>query len=118
MNQPHPSKSTTSALALGALGVVFGDIGTSPLYTMKEVFGGHHLALSQDNVLGILSLIFWELILVISVKYVGIMMRADNKGEGGIQSPALPRSGSGSAGVAQPLVPDVAGLPWRLIFFR
>ena len=84
MNQPHPSKSTTSALALGALGVVFGDIGTSPLYTMKEVFGGHHLALSQDNVLGILSLIFWELILVVSVKYVGIMMRADNKGEGGI----------------------------------
>jgi KUP system potassium uptake protein len=84
MNQPHPSKSTTSALALGALGVVFGDIGTSPLYTMKEVFGGHHLALTQDNVLGILSLVFWELILVVSVKYVLIMMRADNKGEGGI----------------------------------
>jgi len=84
MNQPHPANSTTRALALGALGVVFGDIGTSPLYTMKEVFSGHHLALSQDNVLGILSLIFWELILVVSVKYVGIMMRADNKGEGGI----------------------------------
>jgi len=84
MNQPHPANSTTGALALGALGVVFGDIGTSPLYTMKEVFGGHHLALTQDNVLGILSLIFWELILVVSVKYVGIMMRADNKGEGGI----------------------------------
>ena len=84
MNQPHQKNSTTRALALGALGVVFGDIGTSPLYTMKEVFGGHHLALSQDNILGILSLIFWELILVVSVKYVGIMMRADNKGEGGI----------------------------------
>ncbi|MDP1929522.1 MAG: KUP/HAK/KT family potassium transporter, partial [Thiobacillus sp.] len=52
MNQPHQENSTTRALALGALGVVFGDIGTSPLYTMKEVFGGHHLALSQDNVLG------------------------------------------------------------------
>ena len=84
MNQPHPANSTTRALAIGALGVVFGDIGTSPLYTMKEVFSGHHLALSQDNILGILSLIFWELILVVSVKYVGIMMRADNKGEGGI----------------------------------
>jgi len=84
MNQPHQENRKTSALALGALGVVFGDIGTSPLYTMKEVFSGHHLALSQDNVLGILSLIFWELILVVSVKYVGIMMRADNKGEGGI----------------------------------
>ena len=84
MNQPHQANSTSGALALGALGVVFGDIGTSPLYTIKEVFGGHHLALSQDNVLGILSLVFWELILVVSVKYVGIMMRADNKGEGGI----------------------------------
>ena len=84
MSQPHQENSKSGALALGALGVVFGDIGTSPLYTMKEVFSGHHLALSQDNVLGILSLIFWELILVVSVKYVGIMMRADNKGEGGI----------------------------------
>ena len=84
MNQPHSTHGTTGALALGALGVVFGDIGTSPLYTMKEIFSGHHLALSQDNVLGILSLVFWELILVVSVKYVGIMMRADNKGEGGI----------------------------------
>ncbi|MBW8307958.1 MAG: potassium transporter Kup [Thiobacillus sp.] len=84
MNQPPQENSTTRALALGALGVVFGDIGTSPLYTMKEVFGGHHLALSQDNVLGILSLIFWSLMLVVSLKYVSVMMRADNKGEGGI----------------------------------
>jgi len=86
MNQADPpdGKSSVSALALGALGVVFGDIGTSPLYTLKEVFGSHHLALNQDNVLGILSLVFWELILVVSVKYVGVMMRADNKGEGGI----------------------------------
>ena len=84
MKQSHQENSPSAALALGALGVVFGDIGTSPLYTMKEVFSGYHLALSQDNVLGILSLIFWELILVVSVKYVGIMMRADNKGEGGI----------------------------------
>ncbi len=84
MNQPDQENSTTRALALGALGVVFGDIGTSPLYTMKEVFGGHHLALSQDNVLGILSLIFWSLMLVVSLKYVSVMMRADNKGEGGV----------------------------------
>lgn len=84
MNQPHQKASTSRALVLGALGVVFGDIGTSPLYTMKEVFGGHHLALSQDNVLGILSLIFWSLMLVVSLKYVSVMMRADNKGEGGI----------------------------------
>ena len=84
MNESHPENGTSRALVLGALGVVFGDIGTSPLYTMKEVFGGHHLALSQDNVLGILSLIFWSLMLVVSVKYVSIMMRADNKGEGGI----------------------------------
>ncbi len=84
MSQPHQSNTMSGALALGALGVVFGDIGTSPLYTMKEIFSGHNLALSQDNVLGILSLVFWELILVVSVKYVTIMMRADNKGEGGI----------------------------------
>jgi KUP system potassium uptake protein len=74
----------TGALALGALGVVFGDIGTSPLYTMKEVFGGHHLAITQGNILGILSLIFWSLMLVVSLKYVSVMMRADSKGEGGI----------------------------------
>ncbi|OYY81685.1 MAG: potassium transporter Kup, partial [Hydrogenophilales bacterium 16-62-9] len=84
MNPPQPVHSKSSALALGALGVVFGDIGTSPLYTMKEVFGGHHLALTQDNVLGILSLVFWSLMLVVSLKYVSVMMRADNKGEGGI----------------------------------
>jgi len=117
VNQAHPASRKTSVLALGALGVVFGDIGTSPLYTLKEVFGGHHLALSQDNVLGILSLVFWELILVVSVKYVGIMMRADNKGE----AASLPCSRwpvSGPTGVAQPLVPDVAGLPRGLVLFR
>jgi len=84
VNQTHSAHGKTGALALGALGVVFGDIGTSPLYTLKEVFGGHHLALTQDNVLGILSLVFWSLMLVVSLKYVSLMMRADNKGEGGI----------------------------------
>ncbi|HEX8978076.1 MAG TPA: potassium transporter Kup [Parasulfuritortus sp.] len=84
MTTSHVRKSSQSALALGALGVVFGDIGTSPLYTVKEVFGAHHLVLSGANILGILSLIFWSLMLVVSLKYVSVMMRADNKGEGGI----------------------------------
>jgi KUP system potassium uptake protein len=84
MSQSVPARFSVSALALGAMGVVFGDIGTSPLYTMKEVFGGHHLDPTDANVLGILSLLFWSLMLVVSLKYVTIMMRADNKGEGGI----------------------------------
>ncbi|HRC69065.1 MAG TPA: potassium transporter Kup [Candidatus Competibacter denitrificans] len=80
---PHDSRLLPIALA--ALGVVFGDIGTSPLYAMRECFGSHYgLAPTHDNVLGILSLIFWALIVVISVKYVTFVMRADNRGEGGI----------------------------------
>ena len=71
-------------LALGAVGVVFGDIGTSPLYAFRETFTGHHvLDPSDDNVLGVLSLIFWSMMLVVTIKYVVIIMRADNKGEGG-----------------------------------
>ena len=73
------------ALTLAALGVVYGDIGTSPLYAMRECFAGSHaIAPTHDNVLGVLSLIFWALIIVISVKYVTFVMRADNRGEGGI----------------------------------
>ncbi|WP_435659324.1 potassium transporter Kup [Methylobacillus flagellatus] len=77
-----------TALALTALGVVYGDIGTSPLYTMKEVFAvsPHPVPLTHDNVFGILSLILWALILVVSVKYVAFVMRADNRGEGGIMA--------------------------------
>ena len=72
-------------LCVGALGVVFGDIGTSPLYALKECFhGSSGVAPSHDNILGVLSLIFWSLILVISVEYILIIMRADNDGEGGI----------------------------------
>ena len=75
------------ALALGAVGVVYGDIGTSPLYTMKETFGEHGgVPLTPDNVLGVLSLVFWSLVLIVSFKYAGFIMRADNKGEGGIMS--------------------------------
>jgi KUP system potassium uptake protein len=74
-------------LGLSALGVVFGDIGTSPLYAFRECFGEEHqLAPSPENILGILSLIFWALTLVISIKYMMFVMRADNKGEGGILS--------------------------------
>jgi KUP system potassium uptake protein len=74
-------------LALGAIGVVYGDIGTSPLYTMKEVFAGTHpVALNPGNVLGILSLVFWSLMFVVSLKYVVFIMRADNQGEGGIMA--------------------------------
>ena len=72
-------------LALAALGVVYGDIGTSPLYTLRECFAGHHpLALTHSNVLGVLSLIFWALMIVVTLKYVFFIMRANNHGEGGI----------------------------------
>ncbi len=75
-----------STLALGAIGVVYGDIGTSPLYAIKQTFGAQGVPPSEENVLGILSLMFWSLILVVSVKYAGFIMRADNKGEGGIMA--------------------------------
>jgi KUP system potassium uptake protein len=83
--QEHGNKNLY-ALALGAIGVVYGDIGTSPLYTLKEAFGPHGVAVSHDNVLGVLSLIFWSLIVVVSVKYATFIMSADNKGEGGIMA--------------------------------
>ena len=76
----------TAVLGLAALGIVFGDIGTSPLYAMRESFGGtlHHLDVSEANIFGILSLITWSLIIVITIKYLLFVMRADNEGEGGI----------------------------------
>jgi KUP system potassium uptake protein len=74
-------------LVIAALGVVFGDIGTSPLYTLKECFSGTHaVPPNPDNVLGILSLVFWAILIVISLKYVVFIMQADNKGEGGIMA--------------------------------
>jgi KUP system potassium uptake protein len=77
--------SGTSALVLAALGVVYGDIGTSPLYTMREAFGhAGGLHLSEPAVLGVLSLVFWSLLLVVTVKYVALILRADNRGEGGV----------------------------------
>src|SRR3569623_1162434 len=88
------------ALALGAVGVVYGDIGTSPLYTLKETFGEHGgVPLTPDNGLGVLSLVFWALVLIVSFKYDGFIMRADNKGEGGNMSliSLAPRSVRSSA---------------------
>ena len=74
-----------ATLTVGALGIVYGDIGTSPLYALRECFHGTHgIAPTRDNVLGVLSLIFWSLTLIISIKYLVFVMRADNEGEGGI----------------------------------
>ena len=79
----HGSQSLLK-LSLGAVGVVFGDIGTSPLYAFRETFAGHHpLVPDEPHILGVLSLIFWSMMLVVTIKYVSIIMRADNKGEGG-----------------------------------
>src|SRR5689334_18606873 len=85
---PHPAPEAQShslpALMLGAVGVVYGDIGTSPLYAMKETFiGPHPLAVDRLHIFGVLSLIFWSLMLIVAAKYVLVAMRADNKGEGG-----------------------------------
>jgi len=78
------SPRNPAALIVGAIGVVFGDIGTSPLYALKETFAGHHpMAVTHDSVLGVLSLVFWTIMVLVSLKYVALIMRADNRGEGG-----------------------------------
>ena len=80
----HGPKEALPKLMLGAIGVVYGDIGTSPLYAMKESFlGPHPLAVDRLHIFGVLSLIFWSMMLIVTVKYVFVAMRADNKGEGG-----------------------------------
>ena len=83
----HGHRQATAVLVVGAIGVVFGDIGTSPLYALKEAFSPRYgIALTHDNVLGILSMMFWSLLWVITIKYQFLIMRADNNGEGGILS--------------------------------
>jgi KUP system potassium uptake protein len=78
------SRQALSSLTLGAIGVVFGDIGTSPLYALKEIFNGHHpIPVTPENILGILSMIVWSIVLLVTLKYVLVIMRADNRGEGG-----------------------------------
>ncbi|EER59189.1 K potassium transporter [Acidovorax delafieldii 2AN] len=78
------SKSSLAALTLGAIGVVYGDIGTSVLYAVKEVFGSGHVPFTPSNVYGILSILFWTLTVIVSLKYVVLVLRADNNGEGGL----------------------------------
>jgi len=78
------AKSSLTALTLGAIGVVYGDIGTSVLYALKEVFGSGHVAFTPDNIYGILSIFFWTLTTIVSIKYVMLVLRADNNGEGGL----------------------------------
>ena len=84
MTHAPKTPSALAALTLGALGVVYGDIGTSPLYALKEVFHGGHVAATSANILGVLSLIFWTMTIIVSVKYVLLILRADNNGEGGL----------------------------------
>ncbi len=79
-----PSGSALAGLTLAAVGVVYGDIGTSPLYALKEVFAHGHVILTAENIYGVLSLVFWTLTVVVSVKYVLLILRADNNGEGGL----------------------------------
>src|SRR5437868_4417785 len=82
---PADTPRDLTLLSIAALGIVYGDIGTSPLYAIKECFGPNHgLAPTTENVLGILSLVVWSLVLVVVVKYLSLVMRADNHGEGGI----------------------------------
>ena len=77
-------KSSLTALTIGAVGVVYGDIGTSVLYALKEVFGSGHVPFTPDNVYGILSMFVWTLTVIVSIKYVALVLRADNNGEGGL----------------------------------
>ena len=83
-NDPQASRASLAAAALAAIGVVYGDIGTSPLYALKEVFNHGHVDFTPENMLGVLSLVFWTLTVIVSFKYVALILRADNNGEGGL----------------------------------
>ena len=83
MSHDH-SQKRLAPVVIAAIGVVFGDIGTSPLYALKEIFNGHHpIDVTPDNILGILSMVFWSIMALVTLKYVTVIMRADNRGEGG-----------------------------------
>ena len=80
----HHAQGSLAKLAIGAIGIVYGDIGTSPIYAFRETFAGHHhLVPDTLHIYGVLSLIFWSMMIIVTLKYVSIIMRADNKGEGG-----------------------------------
>ena len=117
--QQQPDKKRLATLTLAALGVVYGDIGTSPLYSMKEVFGGAHhpVPITPDNVLGILSLFFWSLMIVVTLKYVAFIMRADNKGEGGIIALMTLAMHKGVAGTWQQKLLVTLGLFGAALFY-
>ena len=94
----HHEQGRMPLVALGALGIVFGDIGTSPLYALKETFVGHHpLTVDEAHVFGVISLMFWSMIIIVTIKYVMLVMRADNRGEGGSLAllALITRSGTG-----------------------
>ncbi|ANB18972.1 potassium transporter Kup [Dokdonella koreensis] len=115
-NDQPQNRQRLLALCFGALGVVYGDIGTSPLYAFREAFGQHGVAVGRENVLGVLSLIFWSLIMVVSVKYATFILRADNKGEGGIMAlMALAQRGVNSSRTRWILM--VIGLFGAALFF-
>ena len=105
--EPSGTDLRTTALAVGALGVVYGDIGTNPLFALRDAFEApHHVGVSEANVLGLLSLVFWSLIVVITIKYLTFVTRADNDGEGGIL--ALSALATGNA-------PDMRGRRWLFL---
>lgn len=114
--QPQPMLK----LALGAVGVVFGDIGTSPLYAFKETFTGHHpLTADAAGIFGVISLIFWTMMMVVTLKYVSIIMRADNRGEGGSLAllALISRLSPGDAGVARSAQLVLLGVMATALFF-
>ena len=101
----RPRGRVLAALTLGALGVVFGDLGTSPLYALQDAFGGPHpVDATPDNIRGVISLFVWSLVIVVSVKYVALIMQADNRGEGGILALlAMALGGTPNGSAAAPL---------------
>ena len=105
--ESQPRGKYLATLSLGALGIVYGDIGTSPLYALRECFHGPHgIEPTPGNVLGVLSLVFWSLVIVISIKYLVFVMRADNRGEGGILA---------LISLIRPPRPDSRGVRWLLV---
>jgi len=105
-------------LVVGAIGVVFGDIGTSPLYTIREAFSPHYgLVADHDTVLGVLSMIFWSLMLVVTLKYVTIIMRADNEGEGGIMALMALAQRSLASGSRSAYLVGILGIFGASLFF-
>jgi len=111
-------KSSLPALAIAAIGVVYGDIGTSPLYALKEVFApSHGIALTPANIIGVVSMIIWTLTIVVSLKYVSLILRADNNGEGGIMAMiALASSAVGRSSKLYPVI-IVTGLAGAALFY-